>query len=231
MSKKKLSFILTSAGNGTRFGKTNKGKQFELINDFPVMIYSLKSILRIKNVDQIIITINKKVGTPYIEKLLKKYSIKKKITVCYGGTTRARSVFNAFQKINADTGMVIIHDSARPNIDTRIVNKMIKSMGKYQGIILASKIQDTVKKASGKNLINKTVERDKLWCAETPQIFTYSSLKKCYESDLKFTEYTDEAQLLEKNGYKVKLYENNKFNLKITTKEDLNMYKLLLRNV
>ena len=99
------------------------------------------------------------------------------------------------------------------------------------GIILASKIQDTVKKASGKNLINETVERDKLWCAETPQIFTYSSLKKCYESDLKFTEYTDEAQLLEKNGYKVKLYENNKFNLKITTKEDLNMYKLLLRNV
>ena len=90
MSKKKLSFILTSAGKGTRFGKTNKGKQLELINDFPVMIYSLKSILRIKNVDQIIITINKKVGTPYIEKLLKKYSIKKKITICYGGTTRAR---------------------------------------------------------------------------------------------------------------------------------------------
>ena len=59
----------------------------------------------------------------------------------------------------------------------------------------------------------------------------YSVLKKCYETDSDFSKYTDEAQLLENNGYRVKIFENNEYNKKITTKEDLNMYKILFKNV
>ena len=108
---------------------------------------------------------------------------------------------------------------------------MSKSLGKNHGIILASKVRDTIKKTAGSDLINKTLKREKLWHSETPQIFKYSVLKKCYETDSDFSKYTDEAQLLENNGYRVKIFENNEYNKKITTKEDLNMYKILFKNV
>ena len=80
---------------------------------------------------------------------------------------------------------------------------MIKSINNYSGIILASKIQDTVKKIKNNNLVKNTIGRDNLWISETPQIFRYSILKKCYEMDLKFFRYTDESELLENNGFRV----------------------------
>ena len=231
MSENKLVFILTSAGRGDRFGKTKKGKQFELINGTPTIIYSLKSILKLRDLVQIIITVNKEVGAAYIKKLLKEYSIDLNVTICNGGRTRAASVFNAFKKISGNSGLVIIHDSARPSLNSNTIKKMSKSLGKNHGIILASKVRDTIKKTAGSDLINKTLKRETLWHSETPQIFKYSVLKKCYETDSDFSKYTDEAQLLENNGYRVKIFENNEYNKKITTKEDLNMYKILFKNV
>ena len=108
---------------------------------------------------------------------------------------------------------------------------MIKSINNYSGIILASRIRDTVKKIKNNNLIKNTISRDNLWVSETPQIFKYGILKKCYEKDLKFSKYTDESELLENNGFEVRIFENNAYNNKITTKKDLEIYKLLLKNV
>jgi len=231
MSQKNLSFIITSGGKGLRFGKTRKGKQFELVNGVPIFIYPLKAISEINNQTEIILTIDKSIRAAYIEKLLKKYSLDKNVMVCYGGPTRARSVFNGFKKIKRQNGYVVIHDSVRPCFDLKKMNQMIKSINNYSGIILASKIQDTVKKIKNNNLVKNTIGRDNLWISETPQIFRYSILKKCYEMDLKFFRYTDESELLEHNGFRVRIFENNQYNNKITTKKDLEIYKLLFKNV
>jgi len=70
-----------------------------------------------------------------------------------------------------------------------------------------------------------------LWLAETPQIFKYSALKKCYSNSIDFSSYTDECQLMERNNFKVKIFENLEYNNKITTKKDFDIYKKLLRHV
>ena len=129
--------------------------------------------------------------------------------------------FNAFKKISGNSGLVIIHDSARPSLNSNTIKKMSKSLGKNHGIILASKVRDTIKKTAVSDLINKTLKREKLWHSETPQIFKYSVLKKCYETDSDFSKYTDEAQLLENNGYRVKIFENNEYAL----------YKLFIKEI
>ena len=87
------------------------------------------------------------------------------------------------------------------------------------------------KRIKNSKSISDTINRDGLWVSETPQIFKYAALKKCYESDKRFSQYTDESELLEKNGFKVRVFENDGYNNKITTKKDLRMYELLLKDV
>ncbi|NSW88323.1 2-C-methyl-D-erythritol 4-phosphate cytidylyltransferase [bacterium] len=223
-----LSFIVTAAGEGSRFG-VGQPKQFKKINKIPIYIYSLLSINKINIKSEVFLTINKKIKIEKIEKELKTYGLSK-VNVIHGGATRANSVYKAFTEIKNKKGYVVIHDSVRPNFDFRNLNGIIEKNKKFDGIIIASKIHDTVKRET-RSIVKETLTRDELWLAETPQIFKYSILNKCYSNNLINDSYTDESQLLEKKGYKIKLYENIEYNNKITTKKDLIIYKKLLSDV
>ena len=228
MLQPKLSFIVTAAGKGIRFGNST-AKQFKKINGIPIYIYSLLSIVKLKNVNEVLLTINKSIGIASLKNELKKYRLDK-VKVVIGSDTRAESVYTAFNKIEGKPGFVVIHDSVRPNFNFALINKIIQQIKNNSGIIVGSKIQDTIKTISG-NSLRGTVNRDKLWVAETPQIFKYSALKKCYLNSIDFTSYTDECQLMERNNFKVKIFENLEYNNKITTKKDFDVYKKLLRYV
>ena len=223
-----LSFIVTAAGESTRFINTEP-KQFLKINKIPIYIFSLLSIKKIQKKSEVFLTINKKIKKEKIQKELNSYNLKN-IRIVYGGSNRAESVQKAFKEIKIKKGLVVIHDSVRPNFDFTILNKVIEESKNFHGIIVAAKIQDTVKKIQ-KTFVAKTIKRDNLWLAETPQIFKYSVLKKCYANKKKLKPYTDESQLLEQNGYKIKFYENLEYNNKITTKKDMAVYKKLLIDV
>tara|TARA_B100001996_G_scaffold382273_1_gene373671 strand:+ start:921 stop:1607 length:687 start_codon:yes stop_codon:yes gene_type:complete len=223
-----ISFIVTAAGDGSRFGK-GQPKQFKKINKIPIYIYSLLSINKINIKSEIFLTINKKIKIEKIYKELKSFGLNK-VKVIHGGSTRGNSVYKAFREIRNKKGYVVIHDSVRPNFDFRNLNRIIEKNKKFDGIIIASRIQDTVKRET-KSIVKETLKRDELWLAETPQIFKYSILNKCYSKKPMIDSYTDESQLLEKKGYKIKLYENIEYNNKITTKRDFIIYKKLLSNV
>ena len=229
MSSPFLSFIITSAGKGLRFGKSMEPKQYHLINGIPIFIYSLISISKLRNKKEIFLTINKSQKPDLIKKILKKYKLDE-VKVILGGKTRAESVLNAFHEIKSNNGLIIIHDSVRPNFNFLNMKKIIKNLNQYSGTVVASKIYNTVKSVKN-NSILKTLDRSELWVSETPQIFKYKALASCYKKDGGKFKYTDEAELLEKNRFKIKIYDNKEFNMKITTKEDLKIYKQLLRNV
>lgn len=228
MVKPNLSFIITAAGIGSRF-EDKQTKQFKKINGIPIFIYSLLSIRELGAKYEIYLTINEEIKKNIIEDKLNKFGLKN-INLVKGGQTRAESVYKAFLKIKNKNGYVVIHDSVRPNFKFKNINKIIKNIKNAHGIIVASKVNDTVKKEMD-NSISKTINRKNLWLAETPQIFKYSSLKKCYLEKNRIKSYTDESQLLEKKGFKIKLYENLEYNSKITTLKDLTIYKKLLKNV
>jgi len=164
-----------------------------------------------------------------VKKQLDKYGLDK-VRIIRGSETRGESVFNAFSKIEKKRGFIVIHDSVRPNFNFNVLNKLINQMKGFSGLIVASKIQDTIKSAQNIS-IDKTVDRDGLWLAETPQIFRYNILKKCYSGKISYKSCTDESQLLEKNNFRVKVYENLEYNNKITTRKDLEIYKKLIRDV
>jgi 2-C-methyl-D-erythritol 4-phosphate cytidylyltransferase/2-C-methyl-D-erythritol 2,4-cyclodiphosphate synthase len=124
---------------------------------------------------------------------------------------------------------VFIHDAARPLINNEHIESLSMACKKSDGAILAHPVSDTLKKINNQN-IDFTVDRKNLWLAETPQAFNLAPLKTCYKNmdinDRKI--FTDEASLMEHNGYSVQIVHNKNMNIKITEIEDIALVKGML---
>ena len=123
---------------------------------------------------------------------------------------------------------MIIHDAARPFVNTGLIDSLIKEVKNKNCVISAIPVRDTLKVAvDGK--VRNTYPRESFWRAQTPQAFKCAILSDCYEKDLlNGAEFTDESQLVEYAGYEVSIIEGSEYNLKITTEEDLHLAKLLM---
>ena len=220
--------IIVGAGSGERFGSY---KQVEMINNKPVYKYSIDAFLDTDCFSQIILVVPNKLFSIISKQLTEeRYS---NVVVYEGGNTRAQSVYNAFSKIvKNENNKIFIHDAARPLISTKIILDLISFSKKEDAVVLAKKINETVKSVK-KGQSKFTVDRSSLWTAETPQVFNHKILQDVYEKKLDIIdEFSDEASLVEECGYKVKICENRSLNTKITTKEDLDLIsKNMINNI
>lgn len=151
-----------------------------------------------------------------------------KIVVYSGGATRFNSVYNALKAIDErkNDDWVFVHDAARPcvNIDSIIDLYQQTKLSHSQAGILAVRAFETVKQVTIKNIIIKTLDRNNIWLAQTPQLSRLGQLEKafdfCYLNNL-VNKVTDEASALEIFGINPIAVECSKKNIKITTKDDL----------
>lgn len=226
----KVFAIITAAGEGKRFKRKSNNslpKQFLFIKKNPVISYSLKAFQNSKKVDEIIITGSKNYLSLIFE-ICKKYKITKCKKIVEGGNTRFESVKNGFYTLKGNKGdIVIIHDAARPGINTSMVDNIIKSLQNRSSVIYGIRISDTVKREY-KGYISKTLKREGMLLIQTPQGFKYHVLKSAYEKFKGSKNITDESMLVERAGNKVKLIEGSKKNMKITTEEDLKILEKLI---
>jgi 2-C-methyl-D-erythritol 4-phosphate cytidylyltransferase len=152
------------------------------------------------------------------------------IEVCLGGGERADSVQNALAKVRDDIDFVAVHDAARPCIADKWVDAVFAAAEKSGAAILAVPVSGTLKRADGKAppAIAETVDRTRLWEAQTPQVFRRDLLNKAY-AVRGGANTTDDALLVEKLGAPVTLVEGSPMNLKITTKDDLRLAEQVLK--
>jgi 2-C-methyl-D-erythritol 4-phosphate cytidylyltransferase len=162
-----------------------------------------------------------------------------------GGATRAQSVANALAAV--ETELVVIHDAARPLVTAELVEAVLATLAadpEASGAIAATPLTDTVKLTSaalsthnGVNAalvadeplaIESTVDRDRLWAAQTPQVFRTDALRRALESASDPEAATDEAMLVEAAGGRVLIHPSPPENLKVTTPLDLRLAELLL---
>lgn len=156
-----------------------------------------------------------------------------KVTTTPGGDSRARSVFNGLQAINADANdWVLVHDAARPCFTQKLLGTLIEELADDEiGGIMAMPAKDTLKLSDPDNRINTTVDRSTIWQAQTPQMFRYHLLSEALSLALKQSvEITDEASAIEWAGYQPKLVVGEASNLKVTTPDDLALVEFLLSN-
>ncbi|MHC1578593.1 MAG: 2-C-methyl-D-erythritol 4-phosphate cytidylyltransferase, partial [Dehalococcoidia bacterium] len=126
-----------------------------------------------------------------------------------------------------DCDWVVIHDGARPFLTLELIDDGLKIAREIGAAIAAVPVKDTIKLANDEKLIRKTIKRDKLWVAQTPQIFRFDTISEAYENLTRAT--TDDATAVECLGNKVKLYMGNYRNIKVTTPEDLALARIIAR--
>ncbi len=235
----KVTAILTAAGSGSRFfrsarlwngqaaSKKQLPKQFLKLKGKPVILYSLRAFQKCRLINEIFVTAENSYFD-LIHKIAFKNRITKLTTLVEGGKTRYDSVRNAFKQIEGKPDdLILIHDAARPNINVKAIGKLVNTAVKYGEVIPGTKISETVKKEK-KSTVTETIDRSNLWTVQTPQVFRYKILKKAYERAGRKNNFTDEASLVENAGFKVRIIEGSRDNIKITAPEDIKLLKKLM---
>lgn len=227
INNKTVSSILLIAGNSTRFNEnsSSNNKNLQTINNTPIFLYSLEVFIKNPYIDDIFIVV-KESDKESISSIINSLAITKSISLVIGGSSRQESVYNALEESTSD--IVVIHDGARPMINQEYINNSLLELENYMGTTLAVKSKDTIKISDDNGIVLETTKRENTWIIQTPQCFDREILLTTHRQNLNSFDITDDCMLLENMGYKVKLIEGDYTNIKITTKEDLNIAKELL---
>ena len=148
--------------------------------------------------------------------VLKNLKLPFPITLVEGGKTRKESVETAVYALG-EVDAVLIHDGARPNVSTALINRVLDAGKSSNAVIPGLKVTDTVKWVENGTVI-KTIDRNFLVRVQTPQYFELSALKNAYKQAI--NDATDEAMLLESLGINIMVVDGEEENVKITYPED-----------
>ena len=220
--------VIPAGGNGTRLGG-NIPKQFLKINSKEIIAYTLEVFDNCELIDEIAVAVSSEYFQT-MEKIITKYSFKKKIMIAEGGKERQDSVFSAVSVLNPNPEDIIcVHDAARPLLSNEILKKAIESAETNGCSVVAIKARDTLLNAK-EGVVTDYVNRDNIFYVQTPQIFRFSlfshAINKAKEDNFLGT---DESMLLFRAGEKVKIVDGDISNFKITTKNDLVIAEKLLK--
>jgi 2-C-methyl-D-erythritol 4-phosphate cytidylyltransferase len=199
-------------------------KLFASLSGKPLLAWSVDTCQRCSLVRQIVLVLNNKdLGRGQELKEERGWS---KLVLCLGGARRQDSVKQGLGQVRS-CDWVMIHDGARPFLTPDLVENGLKMAGEFGAAVAAVPVKDTVKLADSRDLIKETLQRDRLWAAQTPQTFSLDIITKGYENLT--TEVTDDAAAVERLGYKVHLYMGDNKNIKVTTPEDLALARIIAR--
>jgi 2-C-methyl-D-erythritol 4-phosphate cytidylyltransferase len=218
--------IVPAAGCGKRLGSRIK-KPFVSLGGKPLVTYALRALDSCEYIDAIIVAAEKSCLGRF-RRLIKKFGFKKIIAVVPGGETRSISVKNCLKRIPAPYDTVLIHDGARPFVGNGDIMGSIRLARRFGACVVGRPERDTVKLADKCGLfISKTLDRRRVFRAETPQAFRREVIEKAYASGGAGSA-TDDSSLAERLGIKVRILIGSSGNIKITTKEDLKLAEALL---
>ena len=208
----KYTAIIPAAGIGSRF-QSSLPKQYHVMNNGKLVLEnSLSQLLREPRIVKIVIAVHSN-DTFINSTALVQHP---KVTVTTGGKTRTESVYNAL-KMAPESDFLVVHDAVRPVLKARDLQRILDYVDTHnRGAILASRSASTVKQQHCAEV--KTLDRDSIWLAQTPQVFAKNALLQAIGADIS---YTDESSAMDAMGEKYHLMEGDASNLKITTPQDL----------
>lgn len=210
--------IIPAAGKGKRMG-VGKNKLLLELDHTPIFIHTLKVFDGDEWCEGIVLVIAEE-DEQTIKEIIKQYDWKKEIRFAYGGAERQHSVYNGLQAVH-NVDIVLVHDGARPFIEVEQIHDLVNETRESGAAVLAVPVKDTIKRVNNETVV-ETIDRLSLWAIQTPQAFHVSILKEAHNKASKENFLgTDEASLVERMNYSVKIVKGKYSNIKITTPEDL----------
>jgi 2-C-methyl-D-erythritol 4-phosphate cytidylyltransferase/2-C-methyl-D-erythritol 2,4-cyclodiphosphate synthase len=220
-----VSAILAAGGRGTRLGAATP-KQLLIIGDRSILQRSFEALDNHAAIQEIVVALPAELAASPPAFLV---SSRKPIRIVDGGSTRQDSVVRAFSRTSEQADVIVIHDAARPFASAELFSRVIAEASKGGAAIAALQAQDTVKEATtaaGIHVVTRTIARDSIYLAQTPQAFTRPVLIDAIRQAALSTA-TDEAALAERAGHPVRLVDGEASNIKITTAHDLRLSEVL----
>ena len=217
----KLTFagaVIVAGGLGKRMGRP---KQLLPLAGKPVLLRTVEAFAHIPCIKQIVV-----VTSAENREVLKKHF--PNLTFAAPGQTRLGSVINGVSVLDSRVQAVAVHDGARPLVNPQAVVRCLQSGFETGAAVLAVPVKDTIKQVRG-GVVERTLERNALWQAQTPQCYQAAVLRRALDKFGYLQDATDESQLVERLGVQVKIEPSEYQNLKITTPEDLVMAEAFLQ--
>ena len=231
MNKDKYFLVVPASGIGQRMNSTIPKQYIILENGLTILDQCLNTILSNELISGFIVALDKKDSHFKSSDFAKDPKL---ISITTGGKERFHSVLNALNALDQTAkpnDWVLVHDAVRPCIRKEDINKLIEEVADDKvGGILANRIVDTVKQKNNGGLVS-TIDRQKLYIAQTPQMFRYAILKDSIEKAIKSNMHiTDESEALESLNYSIRIVEGSSSNIKITTQEDIHLANYFLKH-
>ena len=217
----KVGAIIPAAGSGKRMGGARK--PFLDLGGKSLLQHCLDVFLTVPAVQHIVVPV------PESELLLSRALIhNSRVQFVAGGAQRADSVRAGLNALPADTDVIVVHDAARPLLTRAMVEAVIDAARHGTSATIAIQVTDTVHRVDGDQMIVETPDRSRFWRAQTPQAFPRSALEQAYARVTDPSAATDEAGLVARAGFPVRVIPGHASNLKITTPEDVELAEAAL---
>jgi len=214
--------VIVGAGNSQRMGID---KVFLPLAGKPLLAWSVDTCQHCELIDQVVVVLNER-SLNLGRELVADKGWSKVMEVCLGGKRRQDSVRQGLKELT-DCEWVVIHDCARPFLTTELIRDGLKAAQRTGSATAAVPVKDTVKLGSEDGIVVETLSRERLWSVQTPQVFRFDIINGAHEQIT--DNVTDDASMVERLGYTVKLYMGSYNNVKITTPEDMMFAETLAR--
>ena len=219
--------VIVAAGASTRAGG-GELKQLRWIAGKPMLLHSLQTFMARADVVSVVCVLPARyAGDPPpwvfqcdVDRLM----------IAPGGATRTESVANGLDDLPDEARIVLVHDAARPFVDDATIDRVVQRVRRGESVVAALPVIDTLKEVDETNRVVRTIERARLWRAQTPQGFPREVIVRAHRAAAgERLTATDDAALCERLGIPVSVVEGSERALKITTEEDFVRAEALAR--
>jgi 2-C-methyl-D-erythritol 4-phosphate cytidylyltransferase len=204
-------------------------KQYLSLAGLPILTRTLMVFDGCDAVEQIILVVPQDDIDFCRKNILEPAGLSQKIRLMPGGRRRQDSVYNGLKEVDENCRIVIIHDGVRPFVQNEQIIACIDSARESGACIIGVSAHETLKQTDSSGQIIRTLSRDDIWLAQTPQAFRHDLIRKAHDQARREGFFaTDDAALVERTGAAVKIIKGSRTNIKITVREDLEMARWLL---
>jgi 2-C-methyl-D-erythritol 4-phosphate cytidylyltransferase len=231
MNNERCWVVVPAAGVGRRMGG-DIPKQYLELSGQAVLLHTLKRLASCPGISGLFLGVS--ADDPYWQKIWQEISLEAPWlkSVCDGGDERADTVSRILDDMTGmvqENDWVLVHDAVRPCISHTDIQQLMKLASQHDGGLLGRPISDTVKLTDHRDRVKKTIPRDGLWRAQTPQMFRYGQLRKALmDAKKKGLLITDEASAMELAGFQPLMVQGSTDNIKITVPGDLELAEVFI---
>jgi len=222
--------IILAAGQSQRMEGINK--IFYKIKGKPLIFYTLFAFEKHPKIDRIII-VTREADFKKSHLLFKRYKFKKIAKLVEGENERQNSAFNGLKTAEIlgakSRDLILFHNGCNPLISQKEITEVIEAAKKHKAALVGQPARDTIKEIAKDKFVVKTIDRNKIFLAQTPQVIEFNLAKKAFEkAERDKFKATDDVSLVERLGKKVKIVPTSFKNIKITYPEDLKLLNFYL---